>query len=238
MAVPADRPALSRPRILRAALALIDREGLDGLSIRALAGELGTRPMSLYRHVRDKADILGGVTATLLGEIAPLAPSGDWTRDLRDWAVGFRAVMRAHPRAVPLFADRPITSYVDGREMAEDGLRLLEQAGIEPVAAARIMRSVARFVVGFSVTDSASRTEPDPAVSAGLRAEGFPRLAALVDSAGPEDGDELFLLNLGALIDGLALRWPGDGCTVPGRDGPAAATAAGRGTPSEEVESS
>jgi AcrR family transcriptional regulator len=215
MAASTTRPALSRARILRAALALVDRDGLDGLSMRALADELGTRPMSLYRHVSDKADILGGVTAALLGEIAPLAPSGDWRRDLHDWAVGFRAVMRAHPRAVPLFADRPITSYVDGREMAEDGLRMLEDAGIDPVGAARIMRSVARFVVGFSVTDSAGRTEPDPAVSAGLRAEGFPRLAALVDSAGPEEGDELFLLNLGALIDGLALRWPPAGCSVP-----------------------
>lgn len=237
MPVSPDRPALSRDRIVSAALDLIDRDGLDGLSIRALADALGTRPMSLYRHVSDKADILGGVTAALLARTAPLSPSGDWARDLHRWAVGFRAVMRAHPRAVPLFAERPITSYVDGREMAEDGLRMLEEAGIDPAGAARIMRSVARFVVGFSVTDTAVRAHPDPAVSAGLRAEGFSRLAALVDSAGPEEGDELFLLNLGALIDGLALRRPGTGCSVeePGR-APSGAT--GRVTSSEGGESS
>jgi TetR/AcrR family transcriptional regulator, tetracycline repressor protein len=237
MSAPADRPPLSRARILSAALGMIDRDGLDGLSIRALADDLGTRPMSLYRHVRDKADILGGVTAMLLGEIPSLSPSGVWTRDLREWAIGFRAVMRAHPRAVPLFAERPITSYVDGREMAEDGLRMLEEAGVDPLGAARIMRSVARFVVGFSVTDSAALTAPDPAVSAGLRDEGFRRLAALVDSAGPEDGDELFLLNLGALIDGLALRWPGAGCSVPGPDA-ATGDAAARVTSSEEGDTS
>lgn len=204
------KPPLDRDRILRAALALADERGLKALSIRTLAARLGTRPMSLYRHVADKRDILDGMMGLMLAEVPAAAPTGDWAADMRAWAVGFRAVARRHRRSFPLFADRPITSYLAGREAAEAGLAMLAGAGFDDRDAARVLRTVIRHVIGDSLGDAAPDAPGDPAVdpaavAAGLEREGLPRLAGLVSGAGG-DADDLFAFGLDALLDGLALR--------------------------------
>lgn len=225
-----ERPALSRAAICAAALDAIDAEGIDALSIRALASRMGTRPMSLYRHVADKDDILAGVVALLLEEVPAVPAGAGWRDGLRAWGRGFRAVALAHPRAVPLLADRPMTSYAAGRASAERGLEMLEDAGFDEATASLVLRSVARFVVGFSLAGNAAAAAPAPPAAGmpledALRVEGYPRLARLVaGAAGPErpGADALFDLSLDALIDGLALRVAGAGCSVEARATPPA----------------
>lgn len=211
----APPPRLSRQRILTAALRIADERGLDGLSIRALAAELGARPMSLYRHVADKDAILDGMMALMLGEIAPGAARGDWAADLRAWALGFRAVARRHPGAFPLFASRPVTSYLAGRAMAETGLATLRAAGFDAATAARALRTVVRYVIGFSLGDTAGAgAGDDDGVAADLRAEGLPNLAHLVDDARTSPVEDLFIFGLDVIIDGLAVRLSGRPCSV------------------------
>jgi AcrR family transcriptional regulator len=67
-----EPPALSRDRICREALALVDEEGLDALSMRRLGARLGVEAMSLYRHVRDKADLLDALHTAVLGDLQPV----------------------------------------------------------------------------------------------------------------------------------------------------------------------
>ncbi len=201
------RPPLDRDRILRAALALADERGLDALSIRALADHMGTRPMSLYRHVADKRDIHDGMMGLMLAELPQTDPGGDWAAGMRAWALEFRAMARRHRRAFPLFADRPVTSYLVGRETAEAGLALLVRAGFDEQTAAHALRTVVRHVVGFTLGDVAAADGPgdEAEVARALRDEGQPLLAGLV-AGSAADADELFTFGLDALLDGLARR--------------------------------
>ena len=101
------REALSRQRILQAALAIVDREGLDAISMRRVGQELGVEAMSLYNHVTNKADLLDGIFEAVLAELPPPRRTNTWSKALRGGARGLRAVLRAHPAVIPIFAARP-----------------------------------------------------------------------------------------------------------------------------------
>src|SRR5438270_2408762 len=103
---------LTRERVCEAALALVDEEGLDALSMRRLGTRLHVEAMSLYRHVRDKADLLDALHAAVLGDLAaelrPQAGPTDWRELLARLARALRKALLAHPKVVPLFATRPV----------------------------------------------------------------------------------------------------------------------------------
>jgi AcrR family transcriptional regulator len=102
------RGTLSRAAIVRAAVALADREGLPRLSMRALAKELGVEAMSLYHHVPNKDDVLDGMVDHVFAEIhLPVVGGPDWRRELRRRCVSGREAMLRHPWAVGLMDSRP-----------------------------------------------------------------------------------------------------------------------------------
>jgi AcrR family transcriptional regulator len=109
----ATRPTarLSREAILAAGIALADRDGLDGLSMRKLGQELGVNPMSLYHHVRDKDALLDAMIDVLVGEIAPAAGSTStgaptWTEEVRVLIQAARRIMLRHPWVVRVLQQR------------------------------------------------------------------------------------------------------------------------------------
>ncbi len=113
---------LTRPEIFSAALAIIDAEGTDALSMRHLARTLGVEAMSLYHHVPNKQAVLDGVVELALTAQGPTEPpaSDDW-RDVVAAAVcGFRRALVAHPNVLPHMVDHPPSSpeasamYIDG----------------------------------------------------------------------------------------------------------------------------
>jgi AcrR family transcriptional regulator len=106
-AVPEPRPTLSRDRVLRTAVSLADRRGIDALTMRRLARELGVEAMSLYHHVADKDDLLDGIVDLVLGEI-DLAPTGDdWKATLRRGTISAHDVLVRHPWAATLMSRSP-----------------------------------------------------------------------------------------------------------------------------------
>ncbi|HET7771227.1 MAG TPA: TetR/AcrR family transcriptional regulator C-terminal domain-containing protein [Chloroflexota bacterium] len=99
---PEARERLSRERVLRAAIALADRDGIDALSMRRLAEELGVEAMSLYYYVENKDDILAGMLELVMSELdLPAIGEGglDWKAALRRGAISFHDALRAHPWA-------------------------------------------------------------------------------------------------------------------------------------------
>ena len=107
------RIPLSRDRVLQAAIALADEQGLEGLTMRNLAGDLGVEAMSLYHHVASKEALLDGVVDTLVGEIEaeldgsePPAGAADWMRTLRHRILTARTVMLRHPWAPTVIESR------------------------------------------------------------------------------------------------------------------------------------
>lgn len=103
------RSPLSRERVFAAALSLIARDGIAGLSMRRLAAELGVEAMSLYHHVSDKADVLDGVVATVLDEMV-LPTEGRWDERTMQIAHELRRVVRAHPNVHTLVVERAFRS--------------------------------------------------------------------------------------------------------------------------------
>ena len=91
--------ALSRDRILAAAVRLADRDGIESLSMRRLGQDLGVDPMSLYNHVRDKEDLLDGVVDVVVGEIQPADVDTDWKSSLRETILNARRTLLRHPWA-------------------------------------------------------------------------------------------------------------------------------------------
>ena len=134
-----QRAPLTRDRILTAALELIDREGLEALSMRKLGAELGVEAMSLYNHVANKDDVLDGVVTLLWSEIASRTPTtGPWDEQARDFANAVRATAHAHPQAYPLVLTRgvlPPTVFRLGGKLQE----ALQEAGFADLAPAAML---------------------------------------------------------------------------------------------------
>ncbi|WP_198170557.1 TetR/AcrR family transcriptional regulator [Actinoplanes awajinensis] len=91
-------PRLTKDAILRTALRIVDAHGIDGLSMRKLAAELGVNPMSLYHHVANKAAVVNGITRLVTDGARDIAVGpGRWPDQLRQLAYAFRALSLAHP---------------------------------------------------------------------------------------------------------------------------------------------
>ena len=98
---------ISRPVILRSALRIVDRDGVDGLSMRRLSDEVGRDPTVLYRHMPNKAALLDGVAEIVLGQLQVDTADPDWAAQLRAVAHDFRRLALEHPNMVPLLVTRP-----------------------------------------------------------------------------------------------------------------------------------
>jgi AcrR family transcriptional regulator len=99
------RTQLTRERVVAAGIGLADRDGIESISMRRLAQELGVEAMSLYTHVRNKDDLLDGMVDAVIGEIPTNADGAGWKTSLRQMALAARVVVLKHP-----WAPRPIES--------------------------------------------------------------------------------------------------------------------------------
>src|SRR6478736_4632112 len=100
------RRPLSRERVLATAVDLADAGGSEALSMRRLGQELGVDPMALYRHVRNKDDLLDGMLGVVVGQMEPPSPDLPWTEALRTLAMNARRVMLRHTWARGVLEER------------------------------------------------------------------------------------------------------------------------------------
>jgi AcrR family transcriptional regulator len=148
---------LSRGRILDAALRLVDAEGMEALSMRRLAADLGVNPMSIYHHVSGKDALITGLVEAVFSEARPPTPDGGtWQERVRESARAYRSLARAHPTLVlALLADAAAVS-VGLVQIAEPVYAALDDAGLSPLIAARAADTVADFVHGFVLGEVAN----------------------------------------------------------------------------------
>jgi TetR/AcrR family tetracycline transcriptional repressor len=142
------RPAVTLDALVAAGLAVLQRDGLDALSMRSVAAELGVQAPSLYWHVRDKSELLDLLADGLLAA-AELPPArGDWRRQLRELAWAYRAFLHERRDAVRVLAGR----FPSGPGMAramEHQLTLLHRGGFARQDAAYITYAMSTLVLGF-----------------------------------------------------------------------------------------
>ena len=209
------RTPLTRDRVLTVAVALADRDGIEGLSMRKLGKELGVDAMALYRHVRAKDDLLDGILEKIVGEIERVEPDGPWKPALRGQVMAARQVMLRHPWARRVLEERGTTGvtiigYVEGI------LAILLDGGFTLDLAHHTLHVMGSRIFGFSqdLFDDSGRTEPSPEVAAEIaRAMTmYPRVAELAGSVSHEgilgacDDDFEFAFGLDLILDGLDRR--------------------------------
>lgn len=140
------RPRLDRRRVLEAALALVDRDGLEALTMRRLGSDLGVDPMTVQHHVESKDRLLDGIAELMWEEVALPDDSGDPGQALRGLARSLRDLFRRHPEAAPLIlrCSRLPRSEL---ELFRAYLDVLEAAAVREPAA--ILRPVLSFAAGY-----------------------------------------------------------------------------------------
>jgi AcrR family transcriptional regulator len=146
---PKPRPPLTRERVLDAAVALVDANGIDALSMRRLGGELGVEAMSLYNHVENKDDLLRGITDRVLRAIE-MPESGDWKRDLRAHAISAREVFAAHPWACRVSSSPDHVVPISVRR-ADWMLRRLREGGFSAEVTFHAYHALDAHIVGFTL---------------------------------------------------------------------------------------
>jgi len=143
-----SKPLISKDASARAALEIIDAEGLEALSLERLAKELGVRAPSLYHHFADKAEILARVARLVALEVpVPPEPSTDnWQEWMVEMCVGFRRAIMAHPNAAPLLLRYyPRQFMLSSYERAS---RVLDQVGVPMELHIVIIEGVDKLTLG------------------------------------------------------------------------------------------
>lgn len=210
------RPALTRDRVVEAAVRVADRGGLAHVSMRNVGRELGVEAMSLYHHVAGKDALLDALADRVFSEIELPAPDRPWRPAMAERATSARAVLAAHPWALGLVESRrdPGPALLRHHDTV---LGCLRRNGFTVALAAHAFSVLDAYVYGFVLTEVNLPFEPgegaDEFVAAlGLPVEEFPHLAELmaeqVRGRGYAYADE-FGHGLDLILDGLAARLGG-----------------------------
>jgi hypothetical protein len=148
----APKSPLSRERILRAAMNLADREGIESLSMRKIAQELGVQAMSLYNHVANRDDILDGIVDMVVSEIEVPTIGGDWRMAMYRRATSAHQVLLRHP-----WATQPLVSRINvGPAMLcyiNSTLGCLEEAGFSLEMADHVWNAIDSHIYGFTLQE-------------------------------------------------------------------------------------
>jgi AcrR family transcriptional regulator len=196
------REPLSRARILRAAAAVADEDGLDAITMRRVGQALGVEAMSLYNHVANKDEVLDGLVDLLVAEIE-IPPAGtEWKEAIRRRSWSGRALVRRHRWAPQLLTRRrtvrlPMATFLDGV------LTVLLDAGFSAQLAHTALHVLDSRVLGFTreLFDPNEQVPMDPAVLASL-APTHPGMTRIMEEA-THDDDEEFAFALDLILDGL-----------------------------------
>jgi AcrR family transcriptional regulator len=225
-------PSLSRQKITDTAVMLADAHGMEAVSMRALAVELGVGAASLYRYVARKDELVELMVDAMMGDDLQFEVHGDWRQDLRSFAHGLRAMTLRHPwmavQSAGLRTFGPnearcheeVLSAVDGLGLDIDAMLVM----IETLGAyvrGRVLEELAeQEAIRRSGLDQEQWMQAQAPYIESLIASGrYPLLTRVVfDARAPHDPDHLehgFELGLDRVLDGLAMMLPG-GAPAPG----------------------
>ncbi len=216
-------PPLDRGQVVRAALALLDEVGLDGLSMRRLADRLAIKAASLYWYMRDKEELLGLLADAISGEVH--APDTDmpWRARLEALLWEYRRVLRAHRDAARILAGT-VPAGPNRLRLVDMALGALRAAGFDGLDAARAGRLVVDYATAFVLEEvneanmvaglrghdggegEVAADGPSRSPFAAIPADTYPSIAALAAHLMDPDADGRFRFGLAVVLDGLERR--------------------------------
>ncbi|HET6668205.1 MAG TPA: TetR/AcrR family transcriptional regulator C-terminal domain-containing protein [Intrasporangium sp.] len=208
-----ERSQLSKDRVLRGAMAIADAGGINALTIRSLAEELGVKPMSVYHHVANKSVILDGIVDLVFSEIVLPSPDGDWRSEMSRRAHSAREVLSRHRWAIGLMESRT-TPGPTTLQHHDAVLGTLRKAGFSLAMTAHAYALLDSYIYGFALQEAAlpfddPSTVPEVAgpIMEHFTTGEYPNLVELatehVLQPGYDFGNE-FDFGLDVILDGLA----------------------------------
>jgi AcrR family transcriptional regulator len=207
------REPLTRRRVIETALRLMDEEGLEALSMRRIGRELGVEAMSLYNHVRDKEDILDGITELVMTEFEFPEAAGEWRDTVLEACRAWRRMLKAHPKVLTLLSERkhPMES-IDAFLPMEHAFAILRSGGLSDQDVARAYSAFGGYIFGFVLMEVGNVTPgsghgfdmPSPEELRRLiPADRLPHAADILPLLCECDWDEQFDFGIRLLMAGL-----------------------------------
>jgi AcrR family transcriptional regulator len=212
------RTPLSRERVLRAAVALADRGGIESLTMRRLGEAVGVEAMSLYNHVASKDALLDGMVDLVFSEIDLPTVGSDWRPAMRRRAISAREVLSRHRWAIGLMESRSTPGPATLRHH-DAVIGCLREAGFPVALTAHAFSVLDSYIYGFALQEASlpfdtpeETAEVAQTIMAGFPADAYPHLTELtvehVLQPGYDYGDE-FTFGLDLILDGLERRHHG-----------------------------
>jgi AcrR family transcriptional regulator len=204
-----ERLPLSAERIELAALAVIEREGLAGFSLRKLAAALGCTAMSLYHHYPSKGHLMDALVDRMVAGLPPApSPALPWRARVRAVALAWRRMALAQPALVPFIATHRMNTP---RALAfiEATIALFRDGTADDEEAARMFRAVGYYLAGAVLEETAGYARGPSSVAPvpeAAMARDYPHVVASAAFFAPAAREETFLAGLDALIDGWIAR--------------------------------
>ena len=207
----APRVPLSRERVLRAAIDLADRGGIESLTMRKLAQELAVEAMSLYYYVAKKDDLLAGIVDLVVSEMELPAAGAGWKAAIRKSAISAHDVLLRHPWACSLMMSHTGDGPARLRWM-DSILRCFREAGFSAEMAHHAYHALDSHITGFTLWELSFPFDREELADIGaaflreLPVDEYPYLAEHVEwhltQSGPDDEGE-FAFGLDLILDGL-----------------------------------
>jgi AcrR family transcriptional regulator len=180
-----SREPLSRERILETAVALADEGGVDLISMRRIAQELGVVPMALYKHVANKDELLDGMIDVVVGEIDPPIEGADWKTTMRKRILSARRALLRHPWASRVLESRgeptpTVIGYLDSM------MGVFLDGGFSVDLMHHAIHVMGSRILGFSqelYDDTASMPDEEALEMWTQMADAFPNIAKLIPVA-------------------------------------------------------
>ena len=211
---PDRRPQLTRQRVVAEALAVIAQDGVQAMSMRALAARLGVVPGAVYHHVGNKQQLQDLVLDGVLAEVDfPTGPSLAWTEQLKILATRLRQVLEAHPGVAGILKTRdPLGPH--SLALAEAVLSPLQTAGFADREAGLAFFLLVDYTIGFAVSSPRTSINEQRVRDAAIRTrlheffrslppDRFPAPVALGEHVWVDNRDQRFTAGLQVLVDGL-----------------------------------
>jgi AcrR family transcriptional regulator len=204
------RRPLTRDRVLDAAITLADRDGIDRLSMRRLAAELGVEAMSLYHHITGKREILAAMIDAVVGDFEVAGESPEWKASLRRSGISAHDVLIRHPWAADLMLSGGVGP--NRRRYMNELLGCLRRAGFSAEMTHHAYHALDSHILGFTLWQvgivTGARDVPDLATTVlrEVREHDLPYLAEHIEQhiepAAPKGATE-FEFGLDLILDGL-----------------------------------
>ncbi len=198
------------PDVILDAAERVAEQGSDALTMRALAADLGSAPMALYRHFPTKEALLNALLDRVLGRFEPPAVSDDWRADLRAFTLAHRRVLSDHPWAVTELFDHPNPGPNAGR-IGEVALEILSRAGCSREQAVATFSGLLALNYGWASFATARAADPTDgaavrATLASLPPSLFPHTIAVATEMGDYASDRHYAIALDQMLAGITPR--------------------------------